>query len=93
MEVTIMETTEVKIGEDSVLEFNLAISCDGGGILGEPVHIEYSPDNGVTWYHIRNECIQSAPTCHGYVHPASIIYGPHRWRKYTIPLKHLQYDR
>lgn len=91
-ENSVLETREVGIENDFVLEYELNVGC--GQTFNKsspPVHVEYSTDNGVTWSHLSPQCLPKDPECNGGLHMGSVYHSEPMgmWRRFSHTLSGL----
>lgn len=91
-ENSVLETREVGIENDFILEYELNVGCGQTfNKSSSPVHLEYSTDNGVTWSHLSPQCLPKDPECNGGLHMGSVYHSEPMgmWRRFTHTLSGL----
>ncbi|XP_071817155.1 reelin-like isoform X2 [Apostichopus japonicus] len=90
-------TRNIDVDTDTVLQFKINVGCSTMSSAEDPVRLEFSADNGVTWHLVQEDCFgddrSKSNGCSGDLSPPSIYYSGAipGWRRYLIPLANLHF--
>ncbi|KAJ8046874.1 Reelin [Holothuria leucospilota] len=90
-------TRNIDVDGDTVLQFEINVGCTATTTASDPVRLEYSSDNGITWHLVREDCFGEVRSksngCSGDLSPPSIYYSGQvpGWRRHIIPLSELHF--
>ncbi|GFO21735.1 reelin [Plakobranchus ocellatus] len=97
-------TTDLDLGPNSVLQFDINVGCGTAPRAKYPVRLEYSADGGSSWDLLGPDCVQEAKFAHvqksasvaascfeSYL-PSTVFYAGESsyWRRVVVPLNHIR---
>ncbi|KFM74530.1 Reelin, partial [Stegodyphus mimosarum] len=86
-ENAVLETIDIHIKKNYVLEFMFSIGCnESWEDPGMPVRLEYSVDFGNSWQEVVQKCLPMELNCSGVAEYPSIYFTPVPWKRFTFPL-------
>ncbi|KAG7169873.1 Reelin-like, partial [Homarus americanus] len=97
------ETPDIVMTEHSFIQFTVSLGCKDTGVCFK-VEVEYSIDQGGSWWPIRDSCIPSDPDCTEYwpsstltsdlyTDPSQVMFrAPHRVRSELTRVRFIQRD-